>query len=104
RPTGADGVVTMADVKKAAAEGSAPLGAPAPAARREAAPALAPAPIPTAAPAPSRAAPAARAEVAYDVDEPIRGVRRNMVRSMSQAHAEVVPTSLMDDADINAWA
>ncbi|PRH82922.1 dihydrolipoamide acetyltransferase family protein [Arenimonas caeni] len=104
RPTGADGVVTMADVKKAAAEGSAPLGAPAPAARREAAPALAPAPIPAAAPAPSRAAPAARAEVAYDVDEPIRGVRRNMVRSMSQAHAEVVPTSLMDDADINAWA
>ncbi|MFH1599274.1 MAG: 2-oxo acid dehydrogenase subunit E2, partial [Pseudomonadota bacterium] len=39
-----------------------------------------------------------------DVDEPIRGVRRNMVRTMSQAHAEVVPTSLMDDADINAWA
>ena len=102
RPTGADGVVTMADVKQAAAAGSAPLGAPAPAARREAAPA--PAAAPMAAPAPARAAPASKSEVAYDVDEPIRGVRRNMVRSMSQAHAEVVPTSLMDDADIHAWA
>lgn len=39
-----------------------------------------------------------------DVDDPIRGVRRNMVRSMSQAHAEVVPTTLMDDADLHAWA
>lgn len=102
KPTGADGVVTMADVKQAAASGSAPLGSPAPAARREPAPAPAAAPTPAA--APSRAAPTAKAEVAYDVDEPIRGVRRNMVRSMSQAHAEVVPTSLMDDADIHAWA
>src|SRR5690606_34122477 len=32
------------------------------------------------------------------------GVRRNMVRTMSAAHAEVVPTTLMDDADIHAWA
>ena len=39
-----------------------------------------------------------------DVDEPIRGVRRNMVRTMSAAHAEVVPTTLMDDADLHAWA
>ena len=39
-----------------------------------------------------------------DKDEPIRGVRRNMLRSMSAAHAEVVPTTLMDDADIHAWA
>jgi pyruvate dehydrogenase E2 component (dihydrolipoamide acetyltransferase) len=27
-----------------------------------------------------------------------------MVRTMSQAHAEVVPTTLMDDADIHAWS
>ncbi|MBW8312615.1 MAG: 2-oxo acid dehydrogenase subunit E2 [Rhizobium sp.] len=96
RPTGTDGVVTMADVKQAAAAGSATLGgAPAPAAR--------PAPMPAARPA--TAAPAApRAPANYDVDEPIRGVRRNMVRTMSAAHAEVVPTTLMDDADIHAWA
>ncbi|HBD21075.1 MAG TPA: branched-chain alpha-keto acid dehydrogenase subunit E2 [Arenimonas sp.] len=100
RPTGADGVVTMADVKQAAAAGSAALGvAPPPAS----APAARPAPMPAARPA--TAAPAApRAPANYDVDEPIRGVRRNMVRSMSAAHAEVVPTTLMDDADIHAWA
>ena len=51
-----------------------------------------------------RAPAAPRTPANYDVDEPIRGVRRNMVRSMSAAHAEVVPTTLMDDADIHAWA
>jgi pyruvate dehydrogenase E2 component (dihydrolipoamide acetyltransferase) len=45
-----------------------------------------------------------RATAALDSDEPIRGVRRNMVRTMSAAHAEVVPTTLMDDADLHAWA
>lgn len=96
RPTGADGVVTMADVKQAAAAGSAALGAaPAPALR----------PAPAAAARAATATPAApRAPANYDVDEPIRGVRRNMVRTMSAAHAEVVPTTLMDDADIHAWA
>ncbi|MFC4726766.1 dihydrolipoamide acetyltransferase family protein [Coralloluteibacterium thermophilus] len=106
-PTGADGVVTMADVKKAAAEGSAPLGAtprPTPRAEADGRAPSAPAPAPTPAPAPA-AAPAARGDAEQkDVDAPIRGVRRNMVRTMSQAHAEVVPTTLMDDADIHAWA
>ena len=45
-----------------------------------------------------------RVTAALDTDEPIRGVRRNMVRVMSQAHAEVVPTTLMDDADLHAWS
>ncbi|KFL37092.1 dihydrolipoamide acetyltransferase family protein [Arenimonas donghaensis] len=100
RPSGTDGVVTAADVKKAAADGSAaqaPGGGRAAAAQSPARSAPAPAP------SPGRPAPA-RADAALDVDEPIRGVRRNMVRTMSQAHAEVVPTSLMDDADIHAWA
>lgn len=35
--------------------------------------------------------------------EPLRGVRRTMARGMSQAHAEVVPVTLCDDADIDAW-
>ena len=102
KATGTDGVVTAADVKKAATDGSAPAGA----GGRAAAPPAAP-PVPAReasgggrpATGGTKAAPAA-----LDVDEPIRGVRRNMVRTMSQAHAEVVPTSLMDDADINAWA
>jgi 2-oxoisovalerate dehydrogenase E2 component (dihydrolipoyl transacylase) len=95
RPSGADGVVTMADVKNAAANpsllppplaGKSPLSQPPPASGGRS------------------QAPARDSSVAYDSDEPIRGVRRNMVRSMSQAHAEVVPTTLMDDADIHAWA
>ena len=111
RATGADGVVTLNDVKQAAAAGTAkhlpsPVGrggggegsvreyAPSPAALR-------------ASPSPAgrgddRAA--AKAAVNFDSDEPIRGVRRNMARSMSAAHAEVVPTTLMDDADLHAWA
>ena len=105
RATGADGVVTLADVKQAAASGSARVGA-APASAPAAA-AYAPV-MPVAAAAPARAsAPAAnapRAEAKLDSDEPIRGVRRNMIRTMSAAHAEVVPTSLMDDADLHAWA
>jgi pyruvate dehydrogenase E2 component (dihydrolipoamide acetyltransferase) len=90
-PTGGDGVVTLV--------GAAPAPA-APVAR-------APAPMPRpAAPAPM---PATRGEMprataAMDTDEPIRGVRRNMVRAMSAAHAEVVPTTLMDDADLHAWS
>jgi pyruvate dehydrogenase E2 component (dihydrolipoamide acetyltransferase) len=102
RPTGTDGVVTLADVKQAAAAGSAAIGgAPATAPR----PALPPLPPAGEGRGEGPRAPAApRAPANYDVDEPIRGVRRNMVRSMSAAHAEVVPTTLMDDADIHAWA
>lgn len=36
--------------------------------------------------------------------EAIRGPRRTMARVMSESHAQVVPTSLMDDADIHQWA
>ena len=35
--------------------------------------------------------------------EPVRGTRRTMARIMSESHRQVVPTSLMDDADIHAW-
>lgn len=35
--------------------------------------------------------------------EPLRGVRRAMLNSMVQSHAEVVPVSIFDEADINAW-
>lgn len=36
--------------------------------------------------------------------EQLKGVRRNMARVMADAHAKVVPTTLSDDADIQAWA
>lgn len=35
--------------------------------------------------------------------EPLRGVRRAMAQTMSQAHREVVAVTLNDDADIHAW-
>ncbi|WNL45610.1 dihydrolipoamide acetyltransferase family protein [Dyella sp. BiH032] len=112
RPTGADGVVTMQDVKNAAANGSAPLGAaaaravPASAGRH-----LAPE-LPEPGPAPSRTAVSLSGKAvrtappsvqASGQPEQLKGVRRNMARVMAEAHANVVPTTLVDDADLHAW-
>jgi len=35
--------------------------------------------------------------------EPLRGVRRAMLQSMTRAGREVVPASVTDDADVDAW-
>ena len=35
--------------------------------------------------------------------EAITGVRRTMAQAMSRSHQEVVPVTLMDDADLSAW-
>lgn len=35
--------------------------------------------------------------------EPLRGVRRTMAIGMSKSHTEIVPVTLIDDADIYAW-
>jgi len=106
-PSGADGTVTMDDVKRAAADGSAKPGAG-----------------PTRAPvqamaAPTPAAPAQRSTLsqsgkpmrtqppgaaASGQPEQLKGVRRNMARVMADAHAQVVPTTLVDDADLHAWS
>ncbi|SFK98305.1 dihydrolipoamide acetyltransferase family protein [Rhodanobacter glycinis] len=110
RPSGADGVVTMKDVKDAAANGSAVLGA-APAravpasAGRHLAPEL-PQPEPQRSPVslagkPVRTAPPS--VTASGQPEQLKGVRRNMARVMADAHAQVVPTTLVDDADLHAW-
>jgi pyruvate dehydrogenase E2 component (dihydrolipoamide acetyltransferase) len=112
RPTGADGVVTMDDVKRAAADGSAKIGAVSAAAR----------PLPSPPPLPAEAAkaatPAARSTLsqsgkpmrtqppgvaATGQPEQLKGVRRNMARVMADAHSKVVPTTLVDDADLHAW-
>ncbi len=84
-PSGKDGVVTRADVEHAARS-------PAPA-------------RPGPQPAPARPAPATAPRVPPSgAWEPIRGTRRTMARIMSDAHRSVVPTSIMDDADIHRWA
>ncbi len=36
--------------------------------------------------------------------EPLRGMRRAMAQRMAAAHAEVVPASVTEEADIGAWA
>ena len=124
RPSGADGVVTMDDVKRAAADGSAKPGA--------AGGASAPTSITTqsisahsvgaeAPPAVASAANAPQARTTLSASgkpmrtqppsvsasgqpEQLKGVRRNMARVMADAHSKVVPTTLTDDADIQAWA
>ncbi|MGD9584256.1 MAG: dihydrolipoamide acetyltransferase family protein [Lysobacterales bacterium] len=110
--SGAGGVVTLQDVKSAAANGSAravPAGAVA-----DAAPAVAAVPAtalatresrPTllsASGKPMRTTPPTQSISGQP--EPLRGVRRNMARVMAAAHASVVPTTLCDDADLNVWA
>ncbi len=41
--------------------------------------------------------------VASGQPEQLKGVRRNMARVMAAAHAQVVPTTLVDDADLHVW-
>jgi pyruvate dehydrogenase E2 component (dihydrolipoamide acetyltransferase) len=78
-PTGKDGVVTRADVEQAARSPAPAVKAP-----------------PSPAPAVPRTPPSGEWE-------PIRGTRRTMARVMSESHAQVVATTLMDDADIHRW-
>lgn len=123
RGSGADGVVTLADVKRAAADGSAVAQLPPPAHGRgvggggKATPDPHPNPLPhsgegarassqrtplSATGKPMRTQPPGVS--ASGQPEPIKGVRRNMARVMADAHSKVAPTSLSDDADIHAWA
>lgn len=118
RATGADGVATMDDVKRAAAEGSAKAGtAPVGATQVATSTTTAGASVAT------RVAPTSEAPQRTQLSasgkpmrtqppgvsvsgqpEQLKGVRRNMARVMADAHAKVVPTTLTDDADIHAWA
>ncbi len=112
RPSGADSVVTMADVKQAAADGSArtgsaPVGAATAANAREIAATAAPARTAdqrtqlSASGKPMRTQPPS--VKASGQPEQLKGVRRNMARVMADAHAKVVPTTLCDDADLHGW-
>ena len=105
-PSGPDGTVSMEDVKRAAADGSAKPGA---APTRSVQPA-------SAAPAPAHAQRSTVSQsgkpmrtqppgvAASGQPEQLKGVRRNMARVMADAHAQVVPTTLVDDADLHAWS
>ena len=105
--SGADGAVTMQDVKQAAADGSA-RGITTAAPARTTAPVAAAAPVAN----PQRTALSATGKPmrtqppgvsVSGQPEQLKGVRRNMARVMADAHAKVVPTTLSDDADVHAW-
>jgi pyruvate dehydrogenase E2 component (dihydrolipoamide acetyltransferase) len=93
--SGADGVITLADIKTTAANPLPPIAAPTQASAASYSATANRISPPSAAFMPPPAG--------DDQDQPIRGVRRNMLHTMSAAHAEVVPTTLMDDADLGAW-
>jgi 2-oxoisovalerate dehydrogenase E2 component (dihydrolipoyl transacylase) len=121
RATGADGVVTLADVKGAAANPSALLPASGTAGATTARlPAATSAPASSAQSAPHAERDGQRTAVsaagkpmrtrppgsdagASGQPEQLKGVRRNMARVMADAHSQVVPTTLVDDADLHAW-
>lgn len=114
KPTGADGVVTAKDLK-AVADNPQLLAAEQqpPPAQHQPKPEVAKpgqsasddssnkAHVQSEDPAPYRTV--AQHQPASGEWEPIRGTRRTMARIMSEAHAQVVATTLMDDADIHAW-
>ncbi len=116
RATGAEGTVTMADVKQAAAGGDAAL-LPSPTGRGVGGEGTehgnAPARTPegrreehqrtalSASGKPMRTQPPGVSVSGQP--EQLKGVRRNMARVMADAHAKVVPTTLNDDADVHAW-
>src|SRR5699024_7889391 len=58
---------------------------------------------PAASSSPASATASRPAAVASGEWEPLRGTRRTMARTMSESAKRVVPTTLMDDADIHAW-
>jgi pyruvate dehydrogenase E2 component (dihydrolipoamide acetyltransferase) len=120
RATGPDGTVTMQDVKQAAANPASlaphPATPPSPRERGEGQPNAAPSPQPLSrgergfeaqrstlsqSGKPMRTQPPGVA--ASGQPEQLKGVRRNMARVMADAHAKVVPTTLVDDADLHAW-
>ncbi|MDQ3288238.1 MAG: 2-oxo acid dehydrogenase subunit E2 [Pseudomonadota bacterium] len=117
RASGADGVVTMGDVKQAAADGSAKasaVGARSSGNQSQARHATPPAEPSTSQgqkeqqrSALSQSGKPMRTQppgvVASGQPEQLKGVRRNMARVMADAHSKVVPTTLSDDADIHAW-
>lgn len=43
------------------------------------------------------------ASVQPGAGEALRGVRRTMARNMTRAHAEVVPVTIVEDADLHLW-
>jgi pyruvate dehydrogenase E2 component (dihydrolipoamide acetyltransferase) len=64
-----------------------------------------PAPVKSVAtPAPSATPTATKKVELSDEWQQVKGTRRAMARIMADAHAQIVPTTIMDDADIHKWS
>ncbi|MCA1779210.1 MAG: 2-oxo acid dehydrogenase subunit E2 [Xanthomonadaceae bacterium] len=102
--TGPEGTVSSADIRRAAERGPEPAAAApaaaAPAKSRSAGENTEPASTSQSPASGERASPP---ETAGGDWQPLRGTRRTMARAMSESHARVVATTIMDDADIHAW-
>jgi len=94
-PTGAGGVIRPSDVKAAAANPGAKKPPITPTAK--------PQPTITKTQVEPKTTPSKSNIVADDQWQQVKGSRRTMARVMQNAHANVVPTTIMDDADINNW-
>ena len=111
RASGPDGTVTMQDVKQAAADPSqlAPATAPkltAEGLRQQFQAARAADAAPQRSTLSQAGKPVRTQPPSVEANgqpEQLKGVRRNMARVMADAHAKVVPTTLVDDADLHAW-
>ena len=106
KATGPEGTVSLQDVKRAAKDGSAAITAAEQAPVEDNTPLGARSLEEVDLEAEVEASPVVEATVPSPLTgraEPLRGVRRNMARTMAEAHAQVVPTTLFDDADIHAW-
>ncbi|RMH34756.1 MAG: dihydrolipoyllysine-residue (2-methylpropanoyl)transferase [Gammaproteobacteria bacterium] len=82
-PSGKKGTITRADVEKAAQQGARPAAPPSDQPKQA-----------------TSGLPTINVSVA---PEPVRGARRAMANAMTLSHQNVVPVTLMDDADISAW-
>ncbi len=101
--TGAGGVIRPSDVKAAAANPPVKPKQSTPAPVTEKTNATPAAPTPAVQSVTQQAAPAKSKVVADGEWQQVKGSRRTMARVMQNAHANVVPTTIMDDADINNW-
>ena len=89
-PTGELGIITMNDVKHAAEVGMPLIVSAMNISEELSAEVVSP--------------PTSTVSAQTGAAEPLRGMRRSMARAMAQAHAQVVPTTLMEDANLHAWS
>ena len=101
--TGTGGVIRPSDVKKAAQSGQAKTSNQTQAPQKQQTQSPSTTSPSSQQKAATQAKPSTPKAQADDEWQQVKGSRRTMARVMQNAHATIVPTSIMDDADIHAW-